>query len=89
MWTCAHSEILSRLSQKSLALLLLESLGQGACCPVKSLHHILLLFESIVGILNAPFEQIILLASEVTGLAVDLDKLFLGLLDLLIHLHGA
>lgn len=76
---------ISRFSHNPLSLHVFETLSQVARCHVESIDDRLLLFEPVVGIFNSPFQDIILLASEVTGLTVYLNKLFLCLLDLFIH----
>ena len=84
-WARIHSEVLSRLSHNPLALHVFETLSEVAGGLVESIDDRLLFFEPVVGIFDTPFQNIILLASEVTGLAVNLNKLFLCLLDLFIQ----
>ena len=84
-WARIHSEVLSRFSHNPLALHVFETLSEVAGGLVESIDDGLLFFEPVVGIFDAPFQNIILLASEVTGLAVNLNKLFLCLLDLFIQ----
>lgn len=80
----------SKFRSQALPLpLLFDFLDQVARSPVELLDHILLLFEAIVSVINALSELRVLINSEVTGLALNLDELLICLLYLLfLRLHA-